>query len=60
MEPLEITGVKITRGTCYKSIAVAAGDIAQDRRMLSRLQESLLVRCKICIEAGDSHFEQLL
>jgi len=41
-------------------VAVAAGDIAEDRRMLSLLQESLQRRCQLCIEVGGSHFEQLL
>ena len=41
-------------------VAVAAGDIAQDRRMLSLLQESLQQRCQLCIDVGGSHFEQLL
>ena len=41
-------------------IAIAAGDIAQDRRMLSLLQESLQRRFQLCIEVGGSHFEQLL
>ena len=40
-------------------VAVAAGDIAQDRRMLSRLQESLQMRCQICIEAGGIYIGQL-
>lgn len=41
-------------------IAVAAGDIAEDRRMLSRWQGSLQRRCDFCIQVGGRHFEQLL
>lgn len=41
-------------------VAVAAGDIAQDRRMLSRWQGSLHRRCQTCIEVGGRHFEQFL
>ena len=41
-------------------VAVAAGNVAQDRRMLSRVQQSFQRRCKVCIEAGGRHFEQLL
>lgn len=41
-------------------IAVAAGDIAEDRRILSRWQGSLQRRCDLCIRVGGRHFEQLL
>ena len=41
-------------------VTVAAGNVAQDRRMLSRVQQSFQRRCQVCIEAGGRHFEQLL
>ena len=41
-------------------VAVAAGDVAQDRGMLSRWQGSLHRRCQTCIEVGGRHFEQFL
>ena len=40
-------------------VAVTADDVAQDRRMLSRVQQSFQRRCQVCIEAGGRHFEQL-
>ena len=41
-------------------IAVAAGDIAEKRRVFQRVRESLERRCRLCIEHDGRHFEQLL
>ena len=38
-------------------IAVVAGSIAEDRRMLSCWQGSLQRRCDLCIRVGGRHFE---
>ena len=41
-------------------IAVAAGDIAEDQQMLSRVTQSFQRRCQVCTEVNGGHFEQLL
>lgn len=41
-------------------IAIAAGDISDDPRMVARVHSSLLNRCRLCIRVNGRHFEQLL
>ena len=41
-------------------IVAAAGDIAENHQMMSRVQQSFQRRCQVCIDAGGRHFEQLL
>ena len=41
-------------------IAVAAGNIAEEPRLLNCVQESIQRRCQACIDAEGRHFEQLL
>ena len=41
-------------------IAVAAGDIAENQQMLSRVTQSFQRRCQVCTEVNGRHFEHLL
>ena len=41
-------------------IVAAAGDIAENHQMMSRVQQSFQRRCQVCIDAGGRHFELLL
>ena len=41
-------------------VAVAAGDIAHDQRMVSLLQESLQMWCQLYIEVGGRHLRTII
>ena len=41
-------------------VVAAAGDVADDQPMLSRVQQSFVRRCQLCIDTGGRHFEQLM
>lgn len=41
-------------------VVAAAGDVADDQPMLSRVQQSFVKRCQLCIDTGGRHFEQLM
>ena len=41
-------------------LVAAAGDVADDQAMLSRVQQSFQRRCQLCIDTGGKHFEQLM
>lgn len=41
-------------------IAVASGDIADNRALIGRVHRSLRNRCGVCIQQNGRHFEQLL
>lgn len=41
-------------------IAVAAGDISDNPRMIASVHRSLENRCRLCIDQNGRHFEHLL